>query len=577
MARDKDSDALDAFKNAFGVHVPLKNRNAKIRLGKAVIALDEVKKALEWAEKVDLEDDVLENYRQQYKVLQEEAENQSTNTDRNVDMQFLEAFKIACRHLADTIRKTRVKKRLNGLPPRSGIFVNDVPGLDDLDDNGRTAKIEETRQKVCRGQNLTAGIFTNDPSLSDVAPTKETVIDMCWYFKGMAQEKLGTAYQQGALTLPDPDGKLQKFIDGCPDIYPRDSSHLRPQQQTGGAQGRGIDCNGAFPGGMNTVLFHPFIAENGERRLYVKFESAGAYSHLRTNKREVFRRPKNEEDEAQSKAHAKAFVSGGKDVDLAETREGTVDLEVQAAYQAVVDAAGPFKNLMETGKQKSKQNAKGEITAFTRVLSFTPLAPNYWDVQTQTNNIVQLIGELKKPQNRARAESLQGVILAWSDAMDEAGYKTDARIRLGDEVVLRGRDLKVLQQNNGDGDVDVDRALIPMLDLLEQRRAQQARLLEGKKDKTPYVFYKKLVFVKNRQRQEFDNVLTIDTEAQQFAAYAAPQSKVAAGVINKGTNVLKKKYFEYTGDVTQQEMFDALTATGWNLHNLTKPADLKKK
>ncbi|MGC3967643.1 MAG: hypothetical protein QM775_09810 [Pirellulales bacterium] len=198
MARNTDSEALEAFKNAFGVQVPLKNRNAKIRLGKAVIALDQVKKALEWAEKVDLEDDVLENYRQQYKVLQEEAENQSTNTDKNVDMQFLDAFKTACRHLADTIRKTRVKKRLNGLPQNSGIFVNDVPGLDDLDDNGRRLKIEETRQKVCRGQNLTAGIFNDDPTLGDVAPTKETVIDMCWYFKGMAQEKLGTAYQQGA-------------------------------------------------------------------------------------------------------------------------------------------------------------------------------------------------------------------------------------------------------------------------------------------------------------------------------------------------------------------------------------------
>ncbi|MGC3967642.1 MAG: hypothetical protein QM775_09805 [Pirellulales bacterium] len=379
------------------------------------------------------------------------------------------------------------------------------------------------------------------------------------------------------MTLPDPDGKLQKFIDGCPDIYPRDSSHLRPQQSQGGSQGRGIDCNGAFPGGMNTVLFHPFVAENGERRLYVKFESAGAYSHLRTSKREVFRRPENEGDKEQSKAHAKAFVSGGKDENLAETREGTVDLDVQAAYQAVVDAAGPFKNLMETGKQKSKQNAQGKITPFTRVLSFTPLAPNYWDVQSQANNMRLLIVELKKPQNATHFQRLQGLILTWSDAMDEAGYKTDARIRLGDEVVLRGGDLKVLQQNNGDGDVDTDRALIPMLDLLEQRLSQQARLLEGKKEKTPYVFYKKLVFVKNRQRREFDNVLTIDTEAKQFEAYAAPQSKVATGTINKGTNVLKKKYFEFTGDVTQQEMFDALTATRWNLHNLTKPADLKKK
>jgi hypothetical protein len=205
------------------------------------------------------------------------------------------------------------------------------------------------------------------------------------------------------------------------------------------------------------------------------------------------------------------------------------------------------------------------------------LAPSYWDVQQQTKNIRQLVDALAG--NPQRKQQLRAVIVAWIDAMDEAGYYNDARSRLGDEVVLRQNDLKQVQSNDPtESDVDRERGLISMLDLLNQRKAQQKVLLEGTKKKIPYVYYERLVFVKpNRQRETHDHVLTIDTEVKQFERYKALRTRVETGVIDKGTNLLKKKYFEYTGNVTQEEMFAALQATGWNMANLTKAADLKKK
>lgn len=576
MARDKDDQALEAFVRAFGQVVPVRKKDAKIRLGKVAIALEQVDKALMWAQTAGFTPEQVHEMQQMYDELKRTAELESQK--QNPDMRALDELKTVCRDMADSIRKTRRKQKISDIPPNGGIYVNDIPGLDDLGVDEREEKVQQVRQQVCRGSNLTSAILQDDPNFTGLAPTVDSVVDMCWYFKGMAQEKLGTPYQQGALTLPDPDGRLAKFIDSCPEIYPRDSSHLRPQQQGEGSQGRGIDAGGRFPGGMNTVLFHPFVTEKGERRLYVKFETAGAYGHLRTDKREVARRPKNETDDEMSNAHAQAFLSGGKEKDLAETREGTVDLPVQAAYQAIYDAAEDYRRILDRGRQKSKQNSQGDITAFSRVLSFTPLAPNYWDVQTQKKNFDDLIVALAEAPERRQA--LHGVLVAWCDAMDDAGYRTDARSRLGDEVVLGLGDLGQVQSHVDvhEGDIDRDQSMIKPLQLLRDRMDQQKVLLQGKLENIPYVYYKKLAVPDDGQQlHEFTDVLTIDTQAEQFRPYVADNAKVATGRINKGTNLLKNKWFEYTGDVTQIEMFAALRNTGWNLGNLNRAVDLKKK
>lgn len=574
MPRDSDKEAKQAFIEAFGLISRVGKDAGKIRLGKVAIALEQIRKALEWARGCGFSDQEIGVYQQRYddwkNAAEEEAKKQSPDMDR------LDLIKSNARVAVDEIHKKRTKSKLSDIPDDAGIFVSDIPGLDDLPNDQRLQKIDEVRQQVCRGSTLTSGVLNGN--FDDVVPTVDTVIDMCWYFKGMAQEKLGEPYIQGALTLPDPDGKLAKFIDGCSDIYPRDSSHLRPQQRKegGGSQGRGLDVGGRFPGGMNTVLFHPFETESGEKRLYVKFETAGAYGHLRTDKREVTRRPEKPEDEQQSKAHAKAFMSGEKKADLEETREGTVDQEVQAAYQRVYDAATDFHGILDRGKQKSKQNKSGKITGFSRALSFTPLAPNYWDVQTQTKNIDDLISAAL--QNPEQLRILQPLINDWIEAMTNAGYHTSASSRLGDEVVLAPTDLKVVQSNDpSESQLGVN-ATKTMLELFRERKAQQPTLLSGSKSDLAYVYYGRLTFPDDGQGEfDFDHVLTVDTQAKQFAAFAG-QSKVVEGRITKGTNkVTRNKYFEFTGNLTQVEMFQALQRSGWNMANLTRAVDLKKK
>ncbi|MCE9608356.1 MAG: hypothetical protein K8U03_26020 [Planctomycetia bacterium] len=579
-----DEEALEAFKNAFGVHSVVEKKDARIRIGKIDIALKQLAKTIRFAQDCGVDRRALMVLAQEYKRLSDlvgQFEQQALP-----DMKQLEALKKTCRSLESRAQDALAKRRLPTLPDDAGIFIFDVPGLDNLEKRQRDEKIQEVRQKVCRGAGLASGALSGLPPYDSSAPTKESVVDLCWYLKGMAQTKLGEPYQEGAMTLDDPNGNLAKFFDNCPDSYPRKSSHLRPQQQQAGSQGRGLDIPGGFPGDMNTVLWHPYVTDKGERRIYVKFESAGSHSFVDKGKREVARRQENDNDSDQAWQHTLSFFGMAekpnvRKVEVAQTREGTVNGAVLAAYSDLRDACPTYSTILDRNKQKSKQNSEGKITGGSRALAFTPFAPDYWDVQSQNKNVEDMLADVIA-NNKQLWPQIKPFVFAWRQAMQDAEYYDNASQRLGDEIVLVTTDLKpVTSPVPNEGDINRDRALIPMMDLLRLQRDQQPRLMTGDKDALLFVYYEKLTFPSPVRRNRFvdvPHVLLVDTQSTQFSGCLSGGARMEMGTIKKWTGGLpRKKHFEYVGNVTQQEMFAALQNTGWDMGNLKKATDLIKK
>jgi len=579
-----DEEALDAFKNAFGVRLQVK-KDARIRIGKVEIALDKLEKAILFAHESGIDQQRITALQQMVTNLRNRSAQYAGQTNPN--MKELEQLKKSARDFENRMQDILAKRPLPSLPNNSGIYVFDVPGLDKMPKRERDEKIQQVRQQVARGSNISQGVQSGQPPYGNSAPTKETVQDLCWYLKGMAQTKFGGPFQDGAMTLDDTNGALAKFLDNCPDAYPRKSSHLRPQQEKEGSQGRGIDIPGGFPGDMNTVLWHAYETDKGEKRIYIKFESAGSHKFVEGDKREIARRPQNENDVEQGKQHTLSFLGMGKKpnvrkVEVGQTREGTVNGAVLQAYSDVRDAFPEYDNFLGRNKQKSKQNSEGKITGASRALSFTPFAPDYWDVQAQTHNIADMVADIQQNAPQRLPEARQHVG-PWLQAMRDAGYDADADVRLGDEVVLSTQtDLaQVTSPVPNEGDIDSGRALVPMIELLQKQQLNQPTLLSGTHDDLMYVYYAKLSFPdpKRRGRRiEVNDVLLVDTGALQFADYVWPGTKMDRGWIKKGTSKLSRnKYFEYGGNVTTQEMFRGLHWTGWNMANLTQHTHLVKK
>ncbi|HVB68912.1 MAG TPA: hypothetical protein VNE67_13765, partial [Acetobacteraceae bacterium] len=163
-------------------------------------------------------------------------------------------------------------------------------------------------------------------------------------------------------TVPNGEN-LRKYLDKCPEVYSRLSSHLREQQgrnvkggikltSTEGQTPRGMDFYnpdgdenpGSLPSGMNALLYQQVVLPNGEVALYVKMETEGSYGHPGDN-RELDPtvppdRAKHPNDSVRARKHLKNLLIKEKeseDSDLPGLREQTPK-EIVAAVKAVVKA-----------------------------------------------------------------------------------------------------------------------------------------------------------------------------------------------------------------------------------------------
>jgi len=193
--------------------------------------------------------------------------------------------------------------------------------------------------------------------IDEISTSREAVADVLWFLKTTAEAKAGQPYERGALTLPDPDGKLASFFDRCEKVYTRDSSHLKSNQAEEGGQARGIDFYDGvhegrigdpsmlLPAGMRTVLAQA-LEIDGKKRLYVKMETESARWNPFHSKQDgaPASRPLEAGDRKNAMLHllnlvkSKIGMSQGDDHSLANFRE-KVPGGVKSAYASLQSAA----------------------------------------------------------------------------------------------------------------------------------------------------------------------------------------------------------------------------------------------
>jgi hypothetical protein len=117
--------------------------------------------------------------------------------------------------------------------------------------------------------------------------TVEDMTNIMWCLQVQGEMKVGQSFAQGAFSIPDPNGRIQKFLDSCPEAYQRESSHIEDIQRQPGCKHRGIDARGSnanldqlLPHGMQTLLYGKLPKEGAqllEQRLFMKIEEHGCF------------------------------------------------------------------------------------------------------------------------------------------------------------------------------------------------------------------------------------------------------------------------------------------------------------
>jgi hypothetical protein len=234
-----------------------------------------------------------------------------------------------------------------------------------------------------------------------------------WFLKSKAQEKAGGPYQRGAMTIPDPDNKLRKYLDKCTQVYGRDSSHLKEQQKKEGGQGRGIDfyegTGGAgvadpdrlLPSGMRTLLYQQATTSKGDSRIYIKMETESARFNPAFKQAPDTPDPRALEgaDVGRSILHlgnlikAKLGMSQGEDEALASFREQT-DKSVVAAYDEALKSSKKNSpaayEILKTGSKRVHQM----LTNIDNIAAsgITVDGTTYGHLERCANTIVDLYG-----------------------------------------------------------------------------------------------------------------------------------------------------------------------------------------
>lgn len=153
-----------------------------------------------------------------------------------------------------------------------------------------TPNLQQALQnKVNNGQQIVNALVNNNNPPQGPA-TMQDVADVMWFLQVAAEQRNGQTFKQGAVTLPDPGGRVTAFLDSNPEVYQRKSSHLDENGgfQANGNAHRGIDMHSGhglatqLPNSRNHILygFLPSNANNlhmPDDRLFVKLEGHGAY------------------------------------------------------------------------------------------------------------------------------------------------------------------------------------------------------------------------------------------------------------------------------------------------------------
>lgn len=219
--------------------------------------------------------------------------------------------------------------------------------------------VPRLQEKIAHGASLVADILSGNPPGGQ--PSLKDVADVMWYLHLSAEESVGP-FLSGAMTVPDPGGRLREFLDSCADVYQRKSSHLSSFQTEPHGTHRGIDfdigkktdLDTLLPNGRATVLFGRMPEGTQgltEERLFVKMESHGCRLGTPSESQRDADGPSDRNvrlgpDLKNSIGHMLSFMQGmearATGEHAAESRKERVGREFLDGYQNLLDQAASF-------------------------------------------------------------------------------------------------------------------------------------------------------------------------------------------------------------------------------------------
>jgi hypothetical protein len=374
---------LKAFKRAFQKTLDSPENNYAIRKNKVQKAIDVLRTAV--SQLTRMHNDRADEFLQELNDLRLRLEtaNDLARTNAKRAFQSLDAVKDRAREKAEEARllakkaPRRVELELGG---EANVYAPDIPGYERLSEEDQEEMVRKVAKKIGSGkeifqilESVTDGDFDNLPQ-----PNLEMVSNLMWFVKAKAQEKIGEPYDRGALTIPDPGNKIRRWLDKCPEIYGRDSSHLKGEQRKTHGQARGIDFGGGItenrdvkdvnqllPNGMGTLLVQQVKTSRGEDRIYLKVEPQSARWNPLFTKDDETPEPRALRPEDKDLGHILDFVKTK--IGIAQTVEDrelkmfreAVDKAVKESYEKILSSAQKRVPLavpvLKTGKRDIQQ------------------------------------------------------------------------------------------------------------------------------------------------------------------------------------------------------------------------------
>lgn len=285
------------------------------------------------------------------------------------------------------------------------------------------------QERVDSGHRVWAGV--SNGTLQGPA-SMEDVRDLMTFLLAKGMEK-GDGFSEGAFNISDPNHRLRDFLDSCPEIYQRPSSHIEGFQQAPGGSHRGIDVRGnvTLPYGKATLLYggiNAGVQGMGSDRLFLKTEEHGCRlsSRWTPNRDPNIRpdRPARLGDVGQFLGHAAGFfrtvlrgISGGLLFPNAkDSRKERIPGDVTKDFKAIL------KGLDRSGQ--------AEVAGILR--QNDPLATSQ-GIRVMVANLDQALArqDLDQPTREAM-QRLRNELGARFDHLD---------VRIGNEIVLNLEEL----------------------------------------------------------------------------------------------------------------------------------------
>ncbi len=287
-------------------------------------------------------------------------------------------------------------------------------------------------EKIDRGANLLYGLLSGD----EIEPSLKNISDILWFLQMKAEVKVGN-HSEGAISIPDPEGKICRFLDSCKEVYHRKSSHIEDFQKVD--PHRGIDFHRGYsfrrrdvknidellPYAKGTLLYGPLrqgVSNMPENRLWLKMEHFGAGLARGERIEGLESRPRNIHDFFATVAHGWDFFKS-----LARRLRGKNCPEGTFKERIPHELKKGFKKLVKEIKKAGRK----DVAQIMQMLN---------PAKTGIRNMIKALGDAFAAVPPL-ADHLLEKIKEFNNLIAQKGYFDHFDVRIGKEVIFTLKDL----------------------------------------------------------------------------------------------------------------------------------------